>query len=313
MNIPTSRPTTDRRQFLAVAAAAGAVASNPLPALADHHQSEKQPLFKISLAEWSLHRRIGKDGTDNLLFPQMAKEEFGIDAVEYVNQFFKDKAEDQAYLDELKKRADDLGVKSLLIMCDGEGQLGDADEAGRTKAVENHYKWVEAAKFLGGHSIRVNAPSSGSREEQAKRAADGLRRLSEFAAGHKINVLVENHGGLSSDGAWLADVIQRVDLPNCGTLPDFGNFRIAEGKDYDRYQGVRELMPFAKAVSAKSHAFDESGNETATDFLKMMKIVQAHDYHGYVGIEWEGGEPAEPEGILLTKRLLERVRDQLSA
>lgn len=267
---------------------------------------EKEPLFKLSLAEWSLNKALFGKKLENLDFPAAAKKEFGIDAVEYVNQFFMDKAKDEKYLAELKKRCDDNGVKSLLIMCDNEGHLGDKDESKRTKAVENHYKWVEAAKFLGCHSIRVNAHSEGSFEEQQKLAADGLRRLSEFAAKSDLNVIVENHGGNSSNGKWLSGVMKMVGLKNCGTLPDFGNF-----EDYDRYQGVEELMPFAKGVSAKSHSFDENGNETKTDYLKMMKIVLAAGYRGYVGIEFEGGGD-EFAGIRATKKLLERVRDQLT-
>lgn len=279
---------------------------------------DQRPLFKISLAQWSLHRALFGKKLDNLDFAKTAKQDFGIEAVEYVNQFFKDKAKDTAYLGEMKKRADDLGVRSVLIMCDGEGALGDADEGKRKQAVENHYKWVEAAKFLGGHSIRVNAQSSGSFTEQLQRAADGLRKLTEFGDQHGINVIVENHGGLSSNGAWLAAVIDQVDHPRCGTLPDFGNFRLGKDKDgkdkeYDRYKGVWLLMPFAKAVSAKSHDFDEQGNETHTDFRRMMKIVIDHGYRGYVGIEYEGGKIGEPEGILATKRLLEKVRGELSA
>src|SRR6266545_1244601 len=150
-------------------------------------------------------------------------------------------------------------------MIDGEGALGDADESKRRQAIENHYKWVEAARFLGCKIIRVNAQSSGSYDEQLERAADGLRRLTKFGADHKITVIVENHGGLSSNGAWLAAVIKKVNHPRCGTLPDFGNFNLSDGKQYDRYQGVKEMMPYAKAVSAKSHDFDEQGNETMTD------------------------------------------------
>jgi sugar phosphate isomerase/epimerase len=274
-------------------------------------------MFKISLAEWSLHRTLNGGDMENLEFPAFAKNEYGIEAVEYVNQFFRDKAKDAEYLTELKSRAEDAGVKSLLIMIDGEGALGDADESRRRQAVENHHKWVEAAKFLGCHSIRVNAQSQGSYEEQRDRAADGLRSLSEFGAAHGINVIVENHGGLSSNGKWLAEVIQQVNLPNCGTLPDFGNFRTGQneaGEDewYDRYQGVEELMPYAKAVSAKSHKFDDQGNEVNTDYFRMMAIVLAAGYHGYVGIEWEGGDPGEVEGIRLTQRLLERVREELA-
>lgn len=297
-----SRQNISRRSAVGVlAAAAAAVALRPVFA------ADEKPLFKISLAEWSLHKAIFGKKLDNLDFPATAKKEFRIDAVEYVNQFFKDKASDQKYLADLKNRCETEGVKSLLIMCDGEGALGDQDEAKRKQAVENHYKWVEAAKFLGCHSIRVNAQSQGSYEEQLGRAADGLSRLSEFAKQHELNVIVENHGGLSSNGKWLAAVMKKVDLPNCGTLPDFGNFH-----DYDRYQGVEETMPFAKGVSAKSHDFDEQGNETKTDYVKMMKIVLAHDYHGYVGIEYEGSKLDEYAGIRATKKLLERTREQLS-
>ncbi|MEY3458683.1 MAG: hypothetical protein RL215_1840, partial [Planctomycetota bacterium] len=267
--------------------------------------------FEISLAEWSLHRTIFAGKLNNLDFAATAKQEFGITAIEYVNQFFKDKAKDAAYLAELNKRAADLGVQQLLIMIDGEGNLGDPDESKRRQAVENHYKWVEAAKTLGCHSIRVNAGSAGTYDEQLQRAADGLRRLSEFAATHKLNVIVENHGGLSSNGAWLAGVMKAVNLPNCGTLPDFGNFRVGGDQWYDRYKGVEELMPFAKAVSAKSHEFDKDGNETKTDYLRMMKIVLAAGYSGYVGIEYEGGGLEEYAGIRATKALLEKVRSQL--
>jgi sugar phosphate isomerase/epimerase len=267
-------------------------------------------LFKISLAEWSLNRTLFGRELENLDFPTTAKQVYGIDAVEYVNQFFKDKAEDRSYLTELKRRADDNGVRSLIIMCDGEGALGDPDDQARAQAVENHYRWVEAAKFLGCHSIRVNARSTGSPEEQRKLAVDGLRRLTEFAAERAINVIVENHGGISSNGEWLASVMRAVDHPRCGTLPDFGNFRISEGEEYDRYKGVAELMPFAKGVSAKSNEFDENGNERHTDYVRMMRIVLDAGYRGYVGIEYEG-EISEPDGIRATKALLETTRDQL--
>jgi L-ribulose-5-phosphate 3-epimerase len=271
----------------------------------------KEPLFKISLAEWSLHRALFSKQLDHLDFAKVTKNDYGISAVEYVNQFFKDKAGDRGYLAEMKKRAGDLGVESRLIMIDGEGALGDADEAKRKQAVENHYKWVEAAKYLGCKIIRVNAQSSGSYEEQLERAADGLRRLTEFAAKHKIDVIVENHGGLSSNGAWLAAVIKKVNHPRCGTLPDFGNFSLGDGKEYDRYQGVKEMMPYAKAVSAKSFDFNEQGNETVIDYNRMMKIVLGAGYHSFMGIEYEGDRLSEPEGIRATKRLLERLQKEL--
>jgi len=305
MNMPIQR-----RDFLLTASATAAAVAIPAEKiLADE---EDQPIYKISLAEWSLHKALFAKKIDNLDFAKIAKEEFGIDAIEYVNQFFKDKAQDEQYLAELKKRGEDHGVKTLLIMIDGEGRLGDPDDQRRKTAVENHHKWVEAAKYLGGHSIRVNAGSKGSYEEQLKLAADGLRQLSEFAAEHDLNVIVENHGGLSSNGEWLAAVIEKVNLPNCGTLPDFGNFRIGRGEEYNRYQGVRELMPYAKAVSAKSHDFDDDGNEIHTDYHKMMKIVLDAGYHGYVGIEYEGSKLDEYAGIRATKALLERVREELA-
>jgi sugar phosphate isomerase/epimerase len=274
----------------------------------------KAPLFQISLAEWSLHKTLFAKKLDHLDFPKTAIKDFGIQAVELVNQFFKDKATDKAYLAEFKKRADDLGVKIPLIMIDGEGALGDPDEAQRTKAVENHYKWIEAAKYFGCHSIRVNAETKakGSFEEQQDRAADGLRRLSEFGGKHGLSVIVENHGHLSSHGQWLAGVMKKVGLKNCGTLPDFGNFSLGDGKEYDRYQGVTELMPYAKAVSAKSHDFDDAGNETHTDYRKMMKIVLDAGYRGWVGIEYEGNKASEMDGIRLTKQLLEKVRTELT-
>ena len=271
-------------------------------------------LFDISLAQWSLNRQFFGGEIDALDFAKVSRERFDIGAIEYVNQFFKDKANDNAYLGQLKSRAADHAVESLLIMVDGEGSLGHANLTERNKAVQNHHKWADAAKFLGCHSIRVNAATTGngSFEEKQKLAADGLRSLSEYGAKHDLNVIVENHGGLSSNGAWLAGVMKIVDLPNCGTLPDFGNFNTGGGKMYDRYKGVTELMPFAKAVSAKSHDFDAEGNEEHTDYRRMMRIVLDAGYSGYVGIEYEGGKVDAYKGIDLTKALLEQVRDELS-
>jgi len=264
--------------------------------------------FKISLAEWSLHRSLQSKEIDHLDFYSIAKNKFDISAVEYVNSFFFDKARNLTYLKEMKMRADDLGVKSLLIMCDGEGNIGDPDSNKRTQAVENHYKWAEAAQYLGCHSIRVNARSFGTYDDQIELATDGLRRLTEFCDTLGINTIVENHGGLSSNGKWLSAVMEKVDHPRVGTLPDFGNFKLEEGKWYDRYKGMKEIMPYAKAVSAKSHEFDKHGNETGTDYFKMMKIVLNAGYDGYVGIEYEGTRHSEMEGIQLTLDLLKKVR-----
>lgn len=301
----------NRRHFLeqsmGVAAGVGLASLAGVEALA-----VQQPWFQISLAEWSFHRALFAGQMDHLDFAKVAKTDFGIGAVEYVNQFFKDKATDRTYLTAMRQRCDDHGVESRLIMIDDEGDLGDADPVRRTQAVENHYKWVDAAKFLGCFAIRVNARSTGSYDEQLERSADGLRRLAEFGAQRDIAIIVENHGGLSSNGQWLASVMRRVHLPNCGTLPDFGNFNLGDGRQYDRYRGVAELMPFAKAVSAKAHDFDAGGNEIHTDYLRMMRIVKDAGYRSFVGIEYEGDKHSEPEGVRLTKALLERVHAQLS-
>lgn len=299
---------TTRRLFLqrsAALAAAGLLLPGRL-------QAQSAPLFQISLAQWSLHKTFFDGKADPLDFAKIARDDYGIDAVEYVNQFYKAKKNDNAYLAELKKRTADLGVRNVLIMCDGEGNLGDADPAARKQAVANHHRWVEWAKELGCHAIRVNASSSGSYWEQVERAADGLRQLSEFAADHQISVIVENHGGLSSNGSWLAEVMRKVAHPGCGTLPDFGNFRVSKNVEYDRYVGTRELMPFAKGVSAKSHDFDDKGNETGTDYRKMLPIVLSFGYRGYVGIEYEGSRLSERDGIIATKKLLETVRAEIS-
>lgn len=311
---------TSRRSFLSKTAGLAA-ASMTAPGFA---AAAAGPAFRISLAQWSLHKALFAKEMDHLDFAVRAKQEFGIEAVEYVNSFFKTKARDAEYLAEMNKRASDNGVSQLLIMIDGEGRLGDPDSAKRTKAVGNHHRWVQAAKDLGCHSIRVNAASGGEYDEQVRLAADGLRSLCEYADGYDINVIVENHGGLSSNGAWLASVMKTVDHPRCGTLPDFGNFRLGGGKEYDKYKGVAELMPFARAVSAKSYDFEGTGyetederddatvDETKIDYRRMMKIVVDSGYSGWVGIEYEGSRLSEAHGILATKALLERVRDELA-
>ncbi|MHC5214786.1 MAG: sugar phosphate isomerase/epimerase family protein [Planctomycetota bacterium] len=259
--------------------------------------------FKISLAQWSFHKKLFAKEMDNLDFAAESKR-LGFEGIEYVNAFFKDKATDADYLAQMKKRASDAGVKSLLIMCDGEGNLGDPDTAKRQQAVENHHKWIDAAKTLGCHSIRVNAASEGTYEEQMKLAADGLTKLSIYGKVMGINVIVENHWGLSSEGQWLPKVIEMTGMDNCGTLPDFGNFP----DEVDRYEAVSLMMPYAKAVSAKSYDFDADGNETKIDYYKMMDIVLGHGYRGFVGIEYEGDRLSEEDGIIATKKLLEKIR-----
>ena len=258
--------------------------------------------FKVSLAEWSFHVALGKGEMTNLDFPRIAKTKYNLDAVEYVSIFFKGKSEDTKYLTSLKDSCTKYGVESLLIMVDGEGNLADTSAAARQKAVENHYKWVKAAKFLGCHSIRVNAAGRGTMGQMQAAAINGLGKLAEYAAGFGINVIVENHGGNSSIGRWLVEIMKAVNKPNIGVLPDFGNFY-----EYDRYIGVKEMMPFAKGVSGKTHDFDQDGNETQIDYAKMMKIVADSGYKGYIDVEYEGTKLNEDEGVKASIALVQKV------
>ena len=307
-----SNHRSNRRTFIKQAglASAGVLALGPQAIGKSLNFPGMEQELKISLAQWSYHRTIQGGDMTNLMFAEKARA-CGIEAIEYVNRFFNGGEKRPSYLKKLNNVADVNGIKQLLIMVDGEGDLASSSSKDRDKAIENHFKWVEAAKELGCHSIRVNAAGSGTREEWHKQAVEGLSALSQFAMQHEINVVVENHGGLSSDGAWLIGVINEVNMDNCGTLPDFGNFCIEHGKDgcaneYDRYKGMEELLPKAFAVSAKSHDFDDEGNEIHTDYKRMIDLVKASGYSGYIGVEYEGKELSEQDGIMATKALLER-------
>jgi len=315
-------PQPSRRDLLRAGAATGAAAAlggrlvgcaSPAAASAGAPPAapRRAPPWRISLAEWSLHRALQANELDPLDFPVVARRDYGFEGCEYVSTFFKDKAGDFRWLAELDRRSRDHGARSLLIMVDGEGELAASDEAQRSRAVENHVKWLAAAGFLGCHSIRVNAAGDGIREERAARAADSLQRLAAQAEVYGLNVIVENHGGLSSDGAWLAGVMRLADDPRVGTLPDFGNFKLDAGQEYDRYLGVEQMLPWAKAVSAKSYGFDERGEETTIDYHRMLKLVAAAGYQGWLGVEYEGDRLSEPDGIRATKALVERVQAEL--
>ncbi len=315
-----------RRDLIRAGAAAVALsATRALPLTA-------RPLsFRISLAQWSLHRAFfgsSSTGTDRVAllqsddpdralqgplhpldFPVIARRDYGLDGVEYVNTFMYGHADDERYLAELDRRARGEGVTSVLIMCDLEGALGDPDPDQRAQAVTNHVKWLRAAARLGCHAIRVNAESAGAPSEQARLVADGLHALATAAEPYHLHVIVENHGGISSRASWLVDAIRRADHPLLGTLPDFGNFSISATERYDPYRGVREMMPLARAVSAKSYDFDDTGEEIRVDFHRMMSIVLEAGYHNWVGVEYEGDGLGEPEGIRATVGLLERIRN----
>jgi sugar phosphate isomerase/epimerase len=298
-------------------------------------ETEVQPDLNISLAQWSLYRSFFGDGLkdgdfetfgrmlmtspDSLLqgelhpdnFPAIAAS-YGVNTIELVNTFYYSKATDMDYWKGFKTKCDEAGVSVGLIMCDALGDIGNADSVARKAAVENHHNWVDIAALLGAKTVRVNASGEGTAEEVAANAAKGLALLGQYAATKGINIVVENHGGYSSDGSWLAGVMAAVNMENVGTLPDFGNFcieRTADGcaKEYDRYKGIEELMPYAKGVSAKTHSFDADGNETESDFVRIFKIIKAAGFKGNVGIEFEGNGISEDEGIKASKALLEKV------
>lgn len=299
-----------RRAFLVRSAGLGAVALGACRA--SERTTERAPAkrtFAISLAQWSLHRALQKGELDPLDFPLVARRDHGIDAVEYVSTFYKAKKDDDAHFAELAKRCADQGVESRLIMVDGEGDLGAASKDARARAVANHRRWLAIAHALGCAAIRVNAYGEGTPAEQRDRAAASLHALGAAGEPLALHVIVENHGGLTSNGAWMASLMRAANHPRVGTLPDFGNFTIEGGQVYDRYRGVEEMMPWARAVSAKSYDFDAAGEETTIDYARMMEIVLAAGYRGHVGIEYEGSRLSEADGIRATKRLLERVRD----
>lgn len=313
----------NRREFIKKSAITSLGISLAMNVKASTSNSSDDPIFKISLAEWSLNKLLFKDKMDHLDFAPMARKN-GIDGIEYVNQFFMDKATDKKYLQEMKTRAESEGVKSLLIMCDREGALGALDEKERMQTVENHKKWVDAAALLGCHSIRVNGFSTGSFGarptnfyEAMKYVADGLHHLCVYADQANINVIIENHGGHSSYAPWLMDVMKLADHSRAGTLPDFGNFSIQRVEDseeiisYDSYLGTKELMPLAKGVSVKPTVWDHKGNRSELDYMKMMRIVLDAGYRGYCGIE-HGQEGRIWESIEEVKAKLGEVRETLT-
>jgi L-ribulose-5-phosphate 3-epimerase len=301
-----------RRRFIRSSVlGATALAMNPLGA-----HSPKGKALQISLAEWSLHRSFGDGTLDPADFAAIAKETYQLDAIEFVNGFYLKQAGDESFWNSMKVRSANAGVKNLVLMVDDEGDLGDAREKTRLQSVENHYKWVHAAKLLGCPTMRVNAFGDSDRETYRQAIIDGMSRLAAYAAKEDINIVIENHGLFSSDAALIAGIIREVNMPNFGSFPDFGNWCLSAkwgstqgdcDRVYDRYQGVSELLPYAKAVSAKSYNFNEKGEDTTIDYYRMMKIVKESDYSGYIGIEYEGTQKSEHEGILITKELMTKA------
>ena len=274
---------------------------------------------KISLAQWSLHRtiKIKKELSPNDF--SIKAREMGFDAVEYVSSLYWNELKSRSIAKitrELVSKSNDNDIKNLLIMVDGKGDLAAKNNSKREKAIENHIKWIEMAHELGCHSIRVNLNGEKQKENWIEYSSKSLTKLCSIAKKDKINIIVENHGGLSSNAKLLAKVMKEVNLDNCGTLPDFGNFCIEKEdpnnyfsnciNEYDKYLGMEELMPYAKAVSAKSFDFNNNGEESTIDFKRIIDIVRSFEYKGYYGIEYEGLNLSEEKGILKTKKLLER-------
>jgi L-ribulose-5-phosphate 3-epimerase len=291
----------NRRNFLRTA---GALAA---PLTASASQAGASPKFRISLAEWSIHRAIRAHKLSNLDFPRVARQQFGIEGLEFVNQLWE--APTQDYLSRLKKNMADQGTKGVLLMVDGEGSMGHSDPAARRKAAANHFKWVDYAAEIGCHSIRTNMYPDRQPTTPAEisafldNCADSFRLLCDYARKSDLNVIIENHGGVSSNPDVVVRLMKLVKLPNFGVLPDFGNFP----KELDRYEAIAKLMPYAKGVSFKCYDFGPDGAETTLDVNRIMKIVFDAGYHDWVGIEYEGDRLSEDDGIAAAKKLLDRL------
>ncbi|MBS1487363.1 MAG: TIM barrel protein [Bacteroidetes bacterium] len=308
----------NRREFIKkLIAGASAVQIPVIGSAFSALTTDELPPLNISLAQWSMHRAIEKGELKPENFAAIAKNNYGIQAIEYVGSFYQAHATEEKFWLQMKKTANDLGVKNLLIMVDNEGDLGNLNKPERKKAVENHFKWINAAKLLGCHSIRVNAFGDGAKEAVQKAMIESMTILCTYASQENINVIIENHGLYSADGQWVAGIMKAVNQPNCGTLPDFGNWctnaKWGSTQDnkctevYDRYEGVKDFLPFAKGVSAKSYDFNKDGEETIIDFTRMLQLVKAAGFKGHVGIEYEGHRLSEPDGIRATKALLEKT------
>ena len=302
-----------RRDFSKLTIASAFIGLTPLEILSASTNNKDQ--LKISLAQWSLNKAIKSGELSPLDFAKKARS-FDIDAIEYVSGLYTNhtdtlkKISMQKLSKELLKRSDDYGIDNVLIMIDSQGSLASSNRKERLKAIDNHKKWIDFSYEIGCETMRVNLSGETKLDRWTENSIKSLTELSDY--NKNINVVVENHGGLSSNGKYLSNVMSEVNIDNCGTLPDFGNFCIdgsprACNEWYDIYKGVEELMPYAHAVSAKSYDFDDFGNETKIDYSKMIDIVKKAGYKGYIGIEYEGSRMSEDDGIIATKKLLEKL------
>lgn len=270
---------------------------------------------KLVLAQWSFNKELFAGQMNTFDFIREAKE-MGFSGVEFVNQFFMDKIEDEAYLDSLRATSEKIGIKNTLLMIDRAGNLGASDEKEREAAVLEHKKWMLAAAHLGCPNIRVNAHGDGSSEEVFEACKSSIAKLLTWGKQRKVGVIIENHGGYSSDGDWLYRLIQELEPYGVASLADFDNWCIEREngelwgapcvKEYDRYKGMQQLLPSAKSVSVKAFEFDANGLPVKSDFSRMFRLIRDSGYDGYLAVEFEGHGIDAKEGILKTKALAER-------
>jgi L-ribulose-5-phosphate 3-epimerase len=245
---------------------------------------------RISLAQWALNQEIRAGELTNLDFPRIAREEFGIGAIEFVNTLFA--VPTYGYLRKLKQNAVDHGVKMLVMMVDDEGDPVAPSRKERDQFVINHRKWVDIAQFLGCHSVRTNCigRSTSSKSEALKWAAESYTRLLEYALSAKVSVVIENHGGLSDDPDWMVDLIKEVGNPHFGSYIDW---RWRDPAVWDNYAYTKKLLPYAKGISYKKQP-------TVEHLGKLVQLSRDSGYQGYYGIEEKGFD-----NIKLSKTLLE--------
>jgi L-ribulose-5-phosphate 3-epimerase len=312
-----------RRDFLAGAALAAAAAA------AGARAADRPTRDDISLAAWSLNRSFFVAQKWKLLdLPRIVRTEFDINGIELVNQFFENPM--MRYLRELKANAAKFGVTFVLIMVDGEGDMIAPDKNERMQAAIAHRKWVDIAHYLGCHAIRCNLGGSTrdtswkTDKDMVSRATESCGNLLEYAKGADLNVVLENHGGASSDADIMVSLMKAINHPNIGTLPDFGNVNPGD----DHADVLRKIAPYAKGISVKASWRPDGTHNPAWDLEKMIRICQEAGYHGFWGIESSFGagrrKPAEgapapppepPEviwenelkGVRLTKTVLDRL------
>lgn len=304
----------NRRSFLQT----GVLASAALLS-APHAMSWPRPTEnKISLATWSIVRshRAGVWKLPDVA--RICREDFGIDGIEYVTGFFD--SVNYGYLQSLNRQAEEHGVENVLIMVDGEGPMVAEEKSERMQAAINHRKWVDIAGYLGCHAIRCNAfgggPTYDEDPDSIQRAAESFSALVEYAREFEINIIIENHGGLSSDPRWLPDLCQAMDSNHFGLLPDYGNYNLDE---VNVYEAIDQAMPYAKGVSVKA-GWQPDGSHPQYDVERLLGISLESGYSGYWGIESglrrsRDDAPTTAEGIrdddwkavMLTKQAIENV------